>query len=224
MGRGRGGACRRGRAGFTVLETLIVAVVFASIASAVYLMGSTSQATFLTAEARADLQQNGRVAMNEIVRLLRMAGSDPLETGRFGFRDQAIGAPGAPRRFLAEASASRLAFTIDSNGDGLLQDSDDEIVGFELDPSCSVPPCTLRRLGAGPPQPLADHVVVLRLRYFDGTNQPIPDPPPAEFSLTPEQRDAVRRIRVELTVDVPRVDGVRAFALVSDVAMRGRLR
>lgn len=215
---------RRGRGGFTALETLMAAGVFACIASAIYLMSATSQATFVRAEARADLQQNGRVALHEIIRWLRMSGSDPLATGRFGFRDQPIAAAGPPRQFVAVASAARLRFTLDSNGDGVLQASDDEIVGFELDPACAGPPCTLRRLGAGPPQPLADNVARLRFRYFDATGRPIPNPPADEFVLTPEQRDAVRRIRVEVRVHAPAADGVQAFPLVSEVALRARLR
>jgi hypothetical protein len=221
---GRARASGGRRAGLSVVEVLVAAAICAGLASAIAVLFATSHAGFLQAEARADLQQNGRVALNEIVRLLRMAGSDPLETGRFGFRDQPVAGPGRPRLFVAEASASRLAFTLDANGDGVLQASDDEIVGFELDPACAGPPCTLRRLGAGPPQPLAERVLALRFRYFDARQEPLPNPPAAEAALTPAERDAIRRVRVELTVDAPAPDGSERFPLSSDVALRPRLR
>ena len=62
--------------GFTFLEFLIASMIFIIVILAVYLMYETNQATFAKGEKDADLQQNARVAMDRLVRELRMAGFD----------------------------------------------------------------------------------------------------------------------------------------------------
>ncbi len=70
--------------GFVLLELLVAATIFVIIFFATYLVYETNQSTFARGERDADLQQNARVAMDRMVRDLRMAGSGvPTATSPF---------------------------------------------------------------------------------------------------------------------------------------------
>ncbi|MBI3989666.1 MAG: prepilin-type N-terminal cleavage/methylation domain-containing protein [candidate division NC10 bacterium] len=61
--------------GFTLIEILVAAAISALITVTIYMMFETNQSTFNKGEADTDLQQNARVAMDRLIRELRMAGS-----------------------------------------------------------------------------------------------------------------------------------------------------
>lgn len=68
---------RRGEAGFTLLEALISMSLFALILVTILMVYDSTQQTYVRGEAKADVQQNVRVAMDQIMRDIRLAGYDP---------------------------------------------------------------------------------------------------------------------------------------------------
>ena len=63
--------------GFSLVELVIGLAIFLLVMLAVYGLFDTGSATYRSGQRKADVQQNARVAMDEIVRQLRMAGYFP---------------------------------------------------------------------------------------------------------------------------------------------------
>lgn len=205
--------------GFTLLEVLVAGAIGSLVLGAAYTIYLANQQTYLRGEARSDLQQSARIAMDEVLRALRSLGYDPRRTGGFGFRDPANLGTGAgcPAASVGCASDGEIRFGVDDDGNGVLDDEGTERVGFRLRSG------VLQRFKPGGllnPQPLATGVTALRFTYLDGNGRTIPDPPGPAYTLTPLQRDAVRRVRVDLTVTRTVQGETIAFSLISDAVLR----
>lgn len=72
-----------GPKGLALLEVLIATTIFVIVLFAIYLIYETNQKTYARGEEKADLQQNARIAMETLVRELRMAGDDPSGTAQY---------------------------------------------------------------------------------------------------------------------------------------------
>ena len=191
----------------------------ALVLGAAYTIYLAYHTTYLRGEAKSDLQQTARIAMDEVLRALQSLGYDPRQTGGFGFRDPANPGAGAacPAASVGCASEGEIRFSLDDDGDGGLDDEGRERVGFRLQGG------VLQKFKPGVilnPQPLATGVTALRFTYLDGNGRTIPDPPGSVYSLTPVQRDAVSRVRVELTVTRTVGGETATFSLTSDAVLR----
>jgi len=65
------------RQGFSLVELVIALTVFLLVLLAVYQLFDTSSATYRSGQRKVDVQQNARVALDEVVRQIRMAGYWP---------------------------------------------------------------------------------------------------------------------------------------------------
>ena len=207
------------RRGFTLLEALLATAITAVVLGAIYTMYLANQETFLRGEARSDLQQSARIAMDAMLRALRGLGYDPRLTGRFGFRDPANrgGGAGCPDGSLGCATQAEIRFTMDDDGDGLVDDVGTERIGFRLRDEI------LQKIKPGAavnPQPLATGITALRFTFLDAVGRTIPDPPDAASNLAPGQRDAIRRVRIELTASRDVRGEMHAFSLTSEALLR----
>jgi len=108
--------------GFTLVEVLIASAIFAMVLVGVYVIYDANQATYIRGEGRADLQQNARVALDQMTRELLMAGYDPNKvlaqpgTGINNFAIQSIGA--STVRFLADVDGDGNAEVVEFAYDG----------------------------------------------------------------------------------------------------------
>jgi Tfp pilus assembly protein PilW len=73
---------RKAGSGFTIVEAIVGMSIFLVVMFGVYLVLETCQATFWRAEAKADIQQNARFALERMRRELSMTGYDPSATGQ----------------------------------------------------------------------------------------------------------------------------------------------
>lgn len=207
------------RGGFTLLEALLATAIVAVVLGAIYTMYLANQETFLKGEARSDIQQSARIAMDEILRALHGLGYDPRLTGRFGFRDPANpgGSAGCPDGAVGCATQAEIRFTLDDDGDGLVDDVGTERIGFRLRDG------VLQKLKPGTvpnPQPLATGITALRFTFLDAAGRTVPDPPGPAYNLAPGQRDAIRRVRIELTTSREVQGETHAFSLTSEALLR----
>ncbi|MFH0872843.1 MAG: prepilin-type N-terminal cleavage/methylation domain-containing protein, partial [bacterium] len=54
--------------GFTLIETLIASTIFVMVLLGLYVVYETNQSTYMRGEGRANLQQNARVALDQMTR------------------------------------------------------------------------------------------------------------------------------------------------------------
>ncbi len=165
-----------------------MAVVITSIVLlGLYLIFDVNQATFIRGEQQTDLQQNARIAMDRLVRELRMAGNDP--SGALPLAGTAI----------LTADNTEVIFVADVDSDGIT-----EKVGYICRDDGGMlctnqDPAEIRREtcnwdgdaweGCTGYRELATRATALIFAYYDGGGTPVP-----AGSL-----DTIRRIAVTIT-------------------------
>lgn len=197
--------------GFTLIETLITVAILAVVLGGVYqlfLVGYRTQAVVSTDSSFLD---NARRAVDAMAKDLHVAGLDPTGAGVFGFRDSGGFAP--------VATEARILFSLDEDRDGTLDANALERVGFLLNGTTLVRTMDGVNPAAGLP-PVARDVASLRFEYFDASDNPIPNPPGATYTLTAAQRRNIRRIRVTVTYSGTAGSLARTYSVTTDI--RGR--
>jgi type IV pilus assembly protein PilW len=146
--------------GFTLVELLIAMAVGGIVLGAVMTSFQGQHRTYLVQDQVVEMQQNLRAAMHTMVGEIRMAGFDPAGTA------------GAS---IESATADRLEFTLDLNGDGALKHTDgswqeNERIAYAINTSGSLGRST-GSFGAGL-QPVAENIRFLEFNYLDGAGDP----------------------------------------------------
>jgi len=135
---GRWPTSLRSEVGATLLEMVIASAIFALVLATVHSMLISSKAVHARNTISFDMHTNAHFALPPITRALLSAGMDPTEAGTFGFVDNPSSG------FTPVASDTLLTFTLDANGDAVLQENSTEVQGFRL--AGAAPPFTLERL------------------------------------------------------------------------------
>ena len=142
-------------AGFTLVE-LMVAMAIAGIMGIIMIrVYDYSAKMSLRLIVGADAQQSVRVAMDYMAEQIRMAGFDPLLTGRFG---------------IEEAENNKIRFTLDRNTDGVINTRYEERMTFRLvDNQLQIG--LYEGTASEDFQPFADNVTALEFNYFDSNGE-----------------------------------------------------
>jgi len=167
------------------LAELLTSLLFLSIVAAISY--SFVRAAFMSAQRQAvkgEVQEVAVAALDLLGRDVRMAG---------------FSAAAAPLAGLRAGEPARLEVVCDVNGDGDLADSNERIA-YSYDVLAHQ---LMRATGGTSAQPVARHVSHLRFGYLDANGTEIL---PAAGGLSPEQCARVRRVDVELTVELPHPD------------------
>lgn len=170
--------------GYTLIELLVALALGALTIVWVYRIFASQQQLHLGQQRTVQLQQNLRATLQRMAEEIRMAGYDPKATGAFGFLHQPD--PGNPDYGRATATEA-IAFTTDADGDGTLDSSDLEQVGFRLNVTQDgsaldgtaghVPDHVLRKFSCGAVawQPFAQDIEAVRFVYFDHAGTIVPE-------------------------------------------------
>ncbi len=138
---------KNGEGGFTAVEMLIGVVISLVILGVSISMFNVQRKTFSVQQQCSEMQQNVRAAMDMMVREIRMAGYDPLNTG-----------------FVAisgTSTATLLQVSADLDGSGGIVGS--ETVTYSYD----APNLEIDRDIGGGNEPLAENITNLSFSYFD---------------------------------------------------------
>jgi hypothetical protein len=180
----------------------------------VYAIFESGHSTHARGAADIDLQDNARSGLEEMARLIRMAGYDPAGSGIFGF--QSAGG------FTALATDSRLVFSVDADEDGVIDANSSERIGFAL--FGTELKRTMDGVAADAGAPLAKSVQSMRISYFTAAGTPLPNPPGATYTLTASERALIRRIQVSVTLSGTASSGFgpqsRVYTLTTDLRPR----
>ena len=211
---------RRRQAGYSLIETLIGAMVFLVVLEGVYILQQTSITTYAKAEDSAAMQQTARVALDRMAQDLRMAGySSPKLTDP-----------------VVIATNNTVSIHADTDGTGA------RYITYSLrDCNGTVGTVLYRQVSTTSfcgGDTIASGVSTLQFTYFEGQNVPLPYPTPSPpvYSLdgqgavtgtgtptTPaagSQRNGVRQIKVALTMTNNNVQRPQRFTTTTEVTLR----
>jgi type IV pilus assembly protein PilW len=112
--------------GFTLVELMISIFLGLMVLGVLYQVLTAQNNALSRQEQVTQMQQQTRMAMDVLLRDLRMAGYDPKKTGNFGLRVSDVGGYGRT------TGQSAVAFTCDNDGSGTLDVNDDEMVAYRV--------------------------------------------------------------------------------------------
>jgi Tfp pilus assembly protein PilW len=206
--------------GTTLVEVAVGLAVGSLLVAAILILMGQAQKGYMHSSEVTDLQQNLRVAMDRMVRVIQAAGVNPLNKAWGG---AAVNNPA----FTAFREAGRNCIRVyaDLDGDGTVQQADENVyfhwsttAGAALretrGPSSGIDTGTVWVGATSGPDELARDIVVNpngvdMFQYFTGVNDPLDAPntqlmPPAAnpatcTSLTATQRERIARVVITLT-------------------------
>ena len=163
-----------GTAGFTVTElVLALAMMMIVMAAMVSLLISLNRA-YTAQNVTAGVQQVTRVGINIMTRNIRMAGLNPLKTNQIG---------------ILEASANKIRFQQDTNGNGTIETGQNEDIAYLLNDNHQL--IRQKDGNSRSNKSLIDHVNDLTFKYFDRDDE--------ETSIL----DDIHAVEISLTVREP---------------------
>jgi len=195
--------------GFTLLETLVSAALFSIVMAGMYALYTTMQSTMSRGELQSDLQQNARVALDQLTRELRMAGYDPQ-----GALSRVTLLPRTAIRAATPGCLSFVTYSLDRSTTPATEVSSQ--ITYSLDGT------TLKRreddwdgssafAAGGGAQPLAESVSALTFTYYDASNAVL-----APYSFVSKQRcppDATADSQAIIQLDYLQLRQVRRVAI-----------
>jgi type IV pilus assembly protein PilW len=190
--------------GSTLVE-LLMSTLFVSLLMAMsYSFARAAVMSARVLEIKSESQEVAVMALDVMVRELRMAG--------FSAAAQPLAAMRAADREYVEVAA-------DLNGDG---DTDDpnELIAYSYDAQQHE---LMRATGGGSPQPLARHVPLngLRFAFFDAAGSEMPV---TSGGMTAEERLRIHRIDARLRVELSNPDPRATQPLTTTVSISACLR
>lgn len=162
--------------GFTIVELLIAMAAGLIVLAAVYALFIAHNKHLANQEQRAEMQQNARIAMEMMVREIRMAGYNQTTqtatqtAAHTVSRCTGITTPSnAPCAGITNAASGRISFVADINGNGDTTagpTNPNENITYDVYSSSGVQ--ALGRTSNGSRQPVVEYVEYLKFDYYDG--------------------------------------------------------
>jgi prepilin-type N-terminal cleavage/methylation domain-containing protein len=210
---------RRSQKGLTLIEVLVSLMIFLVVLLAIYQLFDTSHATYASGTKKQDVQQQARLAMEEIVKRVRMAGYFPEN-----FTATPVVPALANRIRIGTATGLAVYGDMDQAGASkiFLFCFDGTAIRTNTGAFGNVNAYTCNQGEA-----LADNITGLSFQYFDAANavlapsldgqglNAIPD------MTTPTVRDSVRTVVVTLTARETVIhQNPQVYTLTSTVRLR----
>ena len=194
--------------GFTLIELLIAMSIFLIVLLGIYQMFDTNRATYVSGMRKVDVQQNARVALDAITRELRMAGYFPenydtdltttpslaKQVGILIATDNGLVVYGDldgtcnPTQGPCPANSSSVfLYCFDSISYTILRKRSTDVT-IAASFSCS----------GG--DVLAENITMLQFTYYDGSNNPVPNPPNVTYALDGQTLNKVPAFDVNLPI------------------------
>jgi prepilin-type N-terminal cleavage/methylation domain-containing protein len=209
------------RKGLTMIEVLVSLTIFLVVLLAIYQLFDTSHATYESGTRKQDVQQQARLAMDEMVRAFRMAGYVPENYDA----DITNDLTGTARLHVATANSIAAFGSLEGGIQStvfLFCRSGNTLVKKVRANTADAATYTCNNADV-----LADHVTLLRFTYFDENGSQLAanldgKTTGAALDLAPRlQRDSVRTIVItlQITEAVPRQQP-QVYSLTSTVKLR----
>ena len=186
--------------GFTLVELMIAMFVGLVVLAAVSAHFNIQKKHLANSELIAELHQNGRIAMDMMVREINMVGYnqriDPAAAPIPRCTNALITAS-TPCVGITNAGANTISFSSDINGNGDItagESNPNENIVYDVYSSGSIP--ALGRTSNGTKNPMVDYVESLTFQYYD-------DGDPGNITAV---RENIRRVKVTIRVRTAKED------------------
>jgi type IV pilus assembly protein PilW len=184
--------------GFTLPELIVAMAMTAIVVGAVYTTYKSQQDSYIVQDQVVEMQQNLRAALHMMASDIRMAGYNP--TGKPNLAGFVADLPPPNNSKGAATDATHIALTKDFNGEGNIENNDDEQIAYKLDAASR---CLQRFGGASGWVTVADDIEGLNFVYLDGNGNVL--------DLTdPTNLTNIRRVEITMLARTQRMD--RAFS------------
>ena len=140
--------------GFTVTELVLALAIMMMVMAAMVSLLISLNRTYTAQNVAAEIQQVTRAGINIMARNIRLAGLNPLKINQIG---------------ILEASANKIRFQQDTNGNGTIETGQNEDIAYLLNDNHQ-----LIRQNDGnfrSNKSLVDHVIDLTFKYYDRDNK-----------------------------------------------------
>jgi type IV pilus assembly protein PilW len=186
----------KGSRGFTMTELLVAMAITAVVMAAVFSTYKSQQDSYVVQEQVAETQQNLRAALYMMSRDIRMAGYDPTGKAKTGFVTD-LPAPNNGKG--AATTASKIAYTVDANGDGTIDNNDEEQAAYRLDTS-DTNNVKLQKYEPGSTSwvTIAEYIDALNFVYLGAQPNGTTPPPVLDPVGTPSDLNKIRSVQVTL--------------------------
>lgn len=174
--------------GMTLIEILVVILLTSFIGLFVVNMFITSNRAYMDQNKILDAQRSGRIAIENMARVLRETGLDPCGAGSI---------PSNPSLYvfgMREAADGKVRVTRDVNVNGQLDPGED--ISFE-----KVGATLQRSIDGGSPVVIADNVNAFKLTFLNENDEVIATP------ITGASLNDVRSMTIDLTLEDDKVSG-----------------
>ncbi len=201
-----------GVGGFSLMETLVAMAVFSLVMIAIYTTFESSVGTYAKGDVKADIHQNTRVAMELMVRDLRLAGFFPenFSPAIIPPAPEAPGCVGPPFTGISTATATQITLCGDvdgddsselvtytwfgdTNGDGIVDPGENEIRRQVTEDVAA---------GAQQPEVVAVYISGFQFSYFDRLNGVI-NPVPGACATNAAPPCNIARVVISMTGSEP---------------------
>lgn len=164
-------SCNREQ-GFTLPELLVAIAITGIVVAAIYTTYKSQQDSYLVQEQVAEVQQNLRAGLHMMMSEFRMASYNPRGVPNLvGFVSTLPCDPASSTDDVAvPPGATQIAFTMDADGNGVLDNTDAEQTAYRLNAANF----TLEKYSVASNSwvVIAEDIQALNLVYLDGSNPP----------------------------------------------------
>ena len=188
--------------GLTLVELLIGVVLSLIVLVGVHSLFVSQTRAYSVSNQIMDMQGTARFALNLIVSNLQMAGYDPQASNMVGitaYKDNDFTPTNDPA--LSLGTDTQLYFTVDSDGDGVIDNNDSERFGFRVN-SDRLESAVISNLDGriASWQPALDNIesMTISYTYADGNSSMVVGLP--DNSLTGRNFNNIRSVTVSLRV------------------------
>jgi prepilin-type N-terminal cleavage/methylation domain-containing protein len=214
---------RRSAGGFTLVELLVSMVLSLVLLGAVYAVYKVQARTLGVQQNRQEAQSYARAVLDIMVREIRHAGANPLQTSSGA---NCAGTPTAGTPGFVTATSTKIKFTYDYRGtstgsvaDGNCDDPDEEITYEYQSPGpqgCAVGNGDIVRTANGTSEPITDcNVTAFSLAYYAKDSSTV---------MSPVVLTNIQRVTPTLTVQSKNPDAEFGGQLTATVSSNINLR
>lgn len=209
--------CIRDQRGVTLLELMIVVVVFGILLGGMYNMFVAQDRAYHVQGELAEMNQNARIALRIMSDDIRSAGYDPTKI---------FSAPGAGAR-IETATATSIVLTRDTDEDGDIDTAPNdtrEWIGFRFDGANSQIDLCVGQTACGAWQDFADDIQNLEFRYVysDGETSDVSGLPSDVDGDDTNDFEDIREVEIQIAAkgDSVVIEGMQPRILTSCVQVR----